>query len=154
FGFVGYDKVVSVGINGKMTEVCAAMGLTGLESLDEFIASNRSNYKEYVAALADVEGVHLEPFDEHEASNYQYIVLDIDEATAGLSRDALAQVLWAENVLARRYFYPGCHRAEPYHSLYPSAGDLLPITERTLERVLTVPTGTAVTVMDVRRICE
>jgi len=32
FGFTGYDDVVSVGTNGKMSEISAAMGLTGLES--------------------------------------------------------------------------------------------------------------------------
>jgi dTDP-4-amino-4,6-dideoxygalactose transaminase len=154
FGFAGYDKVVSIGINGKMTEVCAAMGLTGLESLDEFIAANRRNYIEYVAALADLEGAQVARFDDGEAGNYQYIVLEIDEATGGLTRDTLAQVLWAENVLARRYFYPGCHRMEPYRSLYPAAGERLAVTERALDRVLTVPTGTAVTPVDVRRICD
>ena len=154
FGFAGHDKVVDVGINGKMTEVCAAMGLTGLESLEGVIASNRRNYNAYDAALTEVEGVQLSRYDEDEAGNYQYVVLEIDEATAGLSRDTLAQILWAENVLARRYFYPGCHRMEPYRSLYPSAGEMLPVTERVLQRVLTLPTGTAVTSGDVWHICE
>jgi dTDP-4-amino-4,6-dideoxygalactose transaminase len=154
FGFAGYDQVVDLGINGKMTEVCAAMGLTSLESLDAFIASNRRNYKEYDAALDEIAGVRLSPFDEGERSNYQYIVVEVDEAAAGLSRDALVRILWAENVLARRYFYPGCHRMEPYQSLYPTASEMLPVTERVLERVLTLPTGTAVTPEDVQRVCE
>ena len=47
FGFAGYDKVVSVGTNGKMTEVAAAMGLTSLESFDEFVATNHRNYNLY-----------------------------------------------------------------------------------------------------------
>ena len=51
-------------------------------------------------------------------------------------------MLWAENVLARRYFYPGCHRMEPYRSYFPHARLLLPETERITGRVLTLPTGT------------
>ena len=47
FGFAGYDNVVSIGTNGKMNEVSAAMGLTGLEALDDFIATNRAHYEQY-----------------------------------------------------------------------------------------------------------
>ena len=45
FGFVAYDQVASIGTNGKMSEVSAAMGLTNLESIDDFIAINRRNHK-------------------------------------------------------------------------------------------------------------
>ena len=48
-------------------------------------------------------------------------------SVCGISRDELVQILQAENVLARRYFYPGCHRMEPYRSYYPHARLLLPI---------------------------
>jgi dTDP-4-amino-4,6-dideoxygalactose transaminase len=47
FGFAGYDNVIYIGTNGKMNEVCAAMGLTSLESLDEFVAINERNYEQY-----------------------------------------------------------------------------------------------------------
>ena len=40
------------------------------------------------------------------------------------------KILHAENVIARRYFYPGCHRMEPYKSLFPNAGLVLPETEK------------------------
>jgi dTDP-4-amino-4,6-dideoxygalactose transaminase len=154
FGFAGYDEVVYVGINGKMSEVSAAMGLTGLDCLDDFIRANRENYREYQTQLADLKGVRLLPFDESEKSNYQYIVAEVDEAVTEISRDQLVEILWAENVRARRYFYPGCHRMEPYRSLYPWAGKLLPRTELALERVMTLPTGTAVSKKDVQQICR
>ena len=109
FGFAGYDDVVYLGTNGKMSEVQAAMGLTGLESLDEFIACNRRNHERYRAALAGLAGVRLMERDGTERHNFQYIVLEVDESAA-LSRDELLRVLWAENVVARRYFHPGCHR--------------------------------------------
>ena len=53
FGFAGYDNVIYVGTNGKMSEVSAAMGLTGLESLDEFIATNLHNYEAYRTGLQE-----------------------------------------------------------------------------------------------------
>src|ERR1700720_4483803 len=46
-GFSGYDRVIYIGTNGKMTEVCAAMGLTSLESVETFIDTNRRNYRQY-----------------------------------------------------------------------------------------------------------
>lgn len=151
FGFADYDEVSSIGTNGKMTEVAAAMGLTSLESLHEFAAVNRRNHAAYRAGLAEIPGVELIGYDSNERNNWQYVVVEVDEA-AGLSRDELQRVLWAENVLARRYFYPGCHRSEPYRSLQPDAGLALPRAERLALSVLTLPTGTSIDVGAVRTI--
>jgi dTDP-4-amino-4,6-dideoxygalactose transaminase len=153
FGFAGYDRVVYIGTNGKMQELSAALGLTNLDSLDEFLEANRRNDQAYRAGLACTPGIRLLRHAEDERHNFQYVVAEVDEAGAGISRDELLEVLWAENVLARRYFYPGCHRMEPYRSYFPNAGLLLPETERLAERVLVLPTGTSVAGDDVRRIC-
>ena len=153
FGFAGYDEVIYIGTNGKMNEASAAMGLTGLESMAEFIAANQRNYKQYHREMGAIPGIKLVSYDEAEKCNYQYIVLEVDDAAAGITRDQLQKVLWAENVLARRYFFPGCHRMEPYRSRYPDAGLLLPETERLARRVLCLPTGTSVTVGDVEAVC-
>jgi dTDP-4-amino-4,6-dideoxygalactose transaminase len=142
FGFSGYDNVVYIGTNGKMSEVSAAMGLTSLESMDEIIAINRRNYELYRKALDGIPGIGLIDYDHREKCNYQYIVLEISESTAGIGRDDLLRILWAENVIARRYFYPGCHRMEPYRSYYPHAGLMLPATNALVKRVLLLPTGT------------
>src|SRR5439155_27059854 len=83
FGFSGYDNVIYVGTNGKMPEVCAAMGLSSLESLEEIIAVNRRNYLAYRQGLARVPGLTLVEYDPSVQSNYQYVVLDVDEERAG-----------------------------------------------------------------------
>jgi dTDP-4-amino-4,6-dideoxygalactose transaminase len=153
FGFAGYDLVASIGTNAKMNEVSAAMGLTSFENLEQFVSTNYSNYK-YYQRLADLPGISLVTYDETEKCNYQYIVLEIDEAVTRISRDQLQEVLWAENVLARRYFYPGCHRVEPYRSRLLRANLSLPNTERLAERVLCLPTGTAVGSDSVEAICR
>ena len=144
FGFAGTDKVIYVGTNGKMNEISAAMGLTSLESLEEFVEINYQNYKLYQQALMGVPGVSLINYDEQEKCNYQYVILEINETTSGINRDQIAEILWAENVLARRYFYPGCHQMEPYRSYFPNAGLLLPETNKLSQKVLSLPTGTAV----------
>ncbi len=152
FGFTNYDQVDYVGTNGKMNEVSAAMGLTNLESLDDFIAANRGNYELYRSELAGIPGVSLIAYNEKERNNYQYVVVEVDEDLAGLSRDELLKVLHAENVLARRYFYPACHRMEPYRSYFPHAGLLLPETERLCTRTICLPTGTSVGRVEVQTI--
>jgi dTDP-4-amino-4,6-dideoxygalactose transaminase len=63
-------------------------------------------------------------------------------------RDDLVAVLCAENVFARRYFHPGCHRHPPYRDGAPA----MPVTEATSARVVTLPTGTAVSEDDVGRV--
>ncbi len=144
FGFAGEDNVCYIGTNGKMNEMSAAMGLNCLEALPAIVELNRRNYEQYRRELEGIRGIHLVTYDESERYNYQYVVLEIDEQTAGVSRDDLVAVLRAENVLARRYFYPGCHRMEPYRSYFPHAYLLLPDTEWVASRVICLPTGSAV----------
>ncbi|HNW06832.1 MAG TPA: DegT/DnrJ/EryC1/StrS family aminotransferase [Verrucomicrobiota bacterium] len=153
FGFAGYDRVIYLGVNGKMTEVCAAMGLTSLDSIDEIIALNRRNYLAYQEGLRAIPGVSLIHYDPAERNNYQYVVAEVDPDVAPLRRDELVSVLHAENVLARKYFWPGCHRMEPYRSLQPNSALLLPETERVAARVMVLPTGQAVTPEVIQTIC-
>ncbi len=154
FGFSGYDNVIYVGTNGKMTEVCAAMGLTSLESVSEFMAVNRRNHYAYRRGLDGIPGVTLMPYDEAQKANWQYVVLEADEGKTGLTRDELVEVLTAENILARRYFFPGCHRMEPYKSYFPHAALVLPETEKVCGRVIVLPNGTSVNEEGISRICE
>jgi dTDP-4-amino-4,6-dideoxygalactose transaminase len=153
FGFSGFDEVSSLGTNGKMSELPAAMGLTNLESLEEFVRISRANFKTYEEELKTIPGFSLLQYDEKDSPNYHYLVLEIDPVEIGLTRDQLLSVLQAENILARRYFYPGVHRMEFYRSNYPQEGLVLPETEAVAERVLVLPAGTGVTASDIRKIC-
>jgi dTDP-4-amino-4,6-dideoxygalactose transaminase len=154
FGFADYDTVIYIGTNGKMNEICAALGLTNLESVEEFVATNKANFDTYRECLGSVPGVSIVRYDPASTPNYQYVVLEIDAAEFGITRDELLKTLHAENVLARRYFFPGVHRMEPYRSHFPHASLLLPNTEALVGRVLHLPTGTGVTQADVRKICD
>jgi dTDP-4-amino-4,6-dideoxygalactose transaminase len=154
FGFTGYDRVEHVGRNGKMNEISAAVGLTGLDSLGDLMESNRRMHAEYRTHLSATPGIEVVDYNANEKNNYQYVVVEIDEDALGLNRDEMLAILHAENVLARRYFYPGCHRMEPYKSYFPNAGLVLPQTERMARRVMSLPTGSSVTAKDIRTICE
>jgi dTDP-4-amino-4,6-dideoxygalactose transaminase len=154
FGFLDYDDVVCLGINGKMNEISAAAGLTMLEQLDEIVAANLRNHRRYQAELEGLEGIRLVEHDDDQRNNYHYVVIEVDEGKAGISRNDLIYALDKEGIVARRYFYPGCHRMEPYRSLQPHAGLLLPETERLVERVMVLPSGTAIEERDVIRVCQ
>jgi dTDP-4-amino-4,6-dideoxygalactose transaminase len=152
FGFSGVDHVGSVGTNGKMTEIAAAMGLTSLEAFSTFKARGKSNFNAYRDELRSIPGLSVLDQLGDDGRNYHYIVVEVDETETGLSRDELCKALWLENVLARRYFYPGVHQMEPYRSLFPHAKLLLPRTERLTSRVMTLPNGMSIDVDDIKRI--
>lgn len=154
FGFAGYDNVIYIGMNGKMNEMSAAMGLTSLECFNEFVNVNRRNYMLYKEELEDIPGISLIAYNDEEKFNYQYIVLEIVPAVARISRDHLAAILIAENVFARRYFHPGCHRMEPYRTLYPNAGERLPVTNRLSSRFLSLPNGSVIGPEEVQKLGE
>ena len=153
FGFCGLDDVTHLGTNGKMNEFAAAMGLTVLEDLDAILAVNRANDECYRTELSSIPGLAFLPFEPAQRRNHQYIVVLVGTGAA-LTRDELMMVLHGENVLARRYFYPGCHRMQPYASATGPAADELPVTDEVASQVLLLPTGTAVSTDDIRRVCR
>jgi dTDP-4-amino-4,6-dideoxygalactose transaminase len=137
-----------------MSELSAAMGLSNLDHIDRFIGVNRANHGRYQEGLDGVPGVRLLQHDATDDRNWHNVVVEVDVEECGLPRDILLDVLRAENVLARRYFWPGCHRMEPYRSYFPNAGLLLPVTENVAARVVSLPTGSAVDGQDIDTICE
>lgn len=154
FGFSGYDQVDMLGINGKMSEVSAAMGITSLESMPDFIEANYQNYCVYQKQLQALPGIRFLAYDRTESSNYQYIVLEVDPSRIKITRDQLVKILIAENVIARRYFSPGCHRMQPYATQYPDAHLRLPVTEQLAQTVMTLPNGTSVSAENVQEISQ
>lgn len=153
FGFAGFDNVIHPGTNGKMVEVCAAMGLVNLDYIDTVIDSNRRNYVAYHEALSGIPGLSLLPYDQAERNNWQYVVLEVGPECAA-TRDEIVTELHHHNVLARKYFWPGCHQMKPYRDLQPDAGLMLPNTNKVAAQVIVMPTGTTLTGSDVERICE
>ena len=153
FGFTNYDQVEYLGINGKMNEVSAAMGLTNLEAIDEIVAANRANYLAYDSGLAKIPGVQLLQYPDDEQMNFQYVVIEVDPDRCPVTRDHLVGELHKRNVIARKYFWPGCHRMEPYRSLYPNSHLWLTETERLAARVIVLPTGQTISPETVALIC-
>ena len=111
FGFVDFDEVVYPGTNGKLTEICAAMGLVNLDSIDAFMARNRANHSAYGEVFGRSEQLHLCEYDSASTGNHQYVVVELSPSVSEC-RDNLVADLHAENVRARKYFWPGCQHGE------------------------------------------
>ncbi len=154
FGFQGEDNVVYYGTNGKMSEISAAMGLTSLQAMSEFINTNQENYQAYTQKLSQIAGITVALFDEKEKQNYQYIIAFIDESKTKLHRNTLQKVLKAENIYARRYFNPGCHRMPIYAKDKTEVELTLPVTDNMAQKVLSLPTGTGVTLEEITIISD
>jgi len=141
FGFKGYDNVIHPGTNGKMIEVCAAMGLANLDAFGEIVATNQRNHTAYKQALAGIPRISVLDYDLSERNSHHYVVIEIGDECAA-SRDEIIVALHAENVLARKYFWPGCHAMKPYRDLFPHTGFMLSNTKTIAGRVIVLPTGT------------
>jgi dTDP-4-amino-4,6-dideoxyglucose len=151
FGFAEPLDSVMVGGNAKLNEVSAAIGLSQLDGLDELATVNRSRYELYRRELRGVQGVQVVEYPELERSNYHYVSIEVDAEEAGIGRDALLALLLAENVIARPYFSPPCHLSGAYDDV-PARG--LEETERMARRTLALPTGPALSLDDVRTVCD
>jgi len=136
FGFRGQANVVSEGINGKMSEVHAAMGILSLRELEAQVAHNREEYKRYMDGLEPIPDLSLG----YTGKNFHCVPVLVSPSCP-LTRDELVTILLKEGILARRYFYPGCHKGEPYRTLYPELH--LPNTEVLCDSILILPNHSA-----------
>lgn len=151
-------EVVQEGVNGKMTEICAAMGITNLREIENFLTTNRENLQAYKEGLDHIPFIRLigsssESNNDRFDLNHHYVAVEIMNDFP-LSRDDLMEKMRAENVLVRRYFWPGCHRSEPYQSFLQNKKGTLPITESILERILLLPTGNTINTETIKCVLE
>ncbi|MDR1520193.1 MAG: DegT/DnrJ/EryC1/StrS family aminotransferase [Planctomycetota bacterium] len=139
FGFSRPFDACGCGINAKMSEISAAFALASLPFLDRRRRGLGEVHAAYRRELADVPGLRIHPVDRLGRNNYRYFALFVDESAFGLSRDGLLEALRLENVLARHYFYPGCHRMGYYQDRLPRPE--LPATDRALAAIMALPTS-------------
>ena len=139
FGFAGEIKVVSPGINGKMNEFQAALGLLQLKYVEENIRKRKEIAKYYRQMLQDIEGIRI--FDDIKIinHNYSYFPILIDEDKFGKSRDNIYELLKKHNIYSRKYFYPLITKFNPYRSMKSARPEFLPIAEKIAKQVLCLP---------------
>ena len=139
FGIKNESEVLMPGINGKLNEVQAAVGLVVLSCVEEERAKREQMIAAYKECLGDVAGISFLPVLPHVKSNGQYMVVRFCEEKFGKSRDEVYDTLREFNVFTRKYFYPLCSDFVCYRNL-PSAGEAnLPIARRVVEEVMSLP---------------
>lgn len=139
FGFQNETTIVAPGINGKMNEFQAALGLIQLS----YFEKNRSRSKEihdiYVQRLKEVKGIRLPKPDPEVKHNYSYFPVFVDQNTFPISRDALYHELRDHGIHSRRYFYPLTSNIEIF-SRFPSADKKnLAVANRIADEVICLP---------------
>ena len=152
FGINGPEKVEYVGINAKMNEFAAAMGLCNLKHVDCEIEKRGKVYNRYVERLSNIDGITISKKQDKVTENYAYFPVIFDKEIFGKSRDEVMDELMQENIFTRKYFYPLINDYDCYKDKYNSKDT--PIAKRISDNVLTIPMYANLSLKDVDRICD
>ena len=139
FGFRGETRVVAPGINAKMNELQAAMGLLQLRYIDSNIEKRKKLSIEYRERLKHISGISFLDDMSSVKHCYSYFPVFIDEDIYGMSRDLLYEKLKSHNIHGRRYFYPLITQFPTYRNLESALTGKLPVAEKIAEQVICLP---------------
>ena len=153
FGISSEEEVTMPGINGKMNEIQAALGLVNLRLLDAEREKRKRIVETYRSCLSSIEGVTITELPSNIVNSYQYFVIRVNRARFGVSRDEVYARLRQFNVFARKYFYPLCSDYPCYRDLPSTAPADLPVAQKVVSEVLCLPLYGDLPVSSVERIC-
>lgn len=153
FGIQDEEHVVMAGINGKMNEVQAAIGLINLQYVDQEIANRKKLTQIYREELDTVSGIKLPIIFENVKQNYQYFVIRINEKCYGFSRNYVYEKLKEYNIYSRKYFYPLCSDYACYREIESANRVNLANAVSVGDECLSLPLYGALDADDVRKIC-
>ncbi|WP_337589394.1 DegT/DnrJ/EryC1/StrS family aminotransferase [Paenibacillus contaminans] len=152
FGIKSEVLVEGVGLNAKMNEFQAAMGICNLRHLTEEISKRKTVVEKYRNRLSGVNGIKIMHDVEGVQSNYSYFPAVFDELAFGFTRNEIYDRLKQNNIFARKYFYP---LTNTFHC-YPEQYDVnnTPVARHVAKRVLTLPLYADLDLEDVDKICD
>lgn len=153
FGFADETTVIAPGINGKMNEFSAALGLVQLDHFSSVIAHRRTIDEQYRKLLENQPGIHCPKFDITPKRNYSYFPVLVGD-NYPVSRDELYERLKARNIFSRRYFYPLISNFPTYRGLPSSQTSNLPVANRIANQILCLPIHAGVSLKDVEEIAS
>lgn len=135
FGIVGEASAHNVGLNGKLSEVHAAVGLASLPHLDEVLLARAAVARRYRDRLGRVQGIHLPEPSAGATQNFSYFPVLVGPDFP-VSRDALQERLKEKGILSRRYFHPLIPDMEAYQA---GPRPDVPVARRVSSQVLCLP---------------
>ena len=139
FGFAGETKVIAPGINAKMNELQAALGLLQLKRVEADISKRKEIAEQYRKELRDMQGITVLEDIAGVQHNYSYFPILVDSSKYGKSRDELYNYLKEHNIYSRRYFYPLISNFSMYRTLDSAHPDKLSIANKIAEQVICLP---------------
>ncbi len=154
FGIKNEAEVVMPGINGKMSELQAALGRVVLRHVATERARRAALRTVYEQRLADLPGLRLLRMPEGVTDSLQYLVLRVNEAEAGVGRDLLHERLKRFNLVTRKYFHPLCSDYSCYRHLPSARPENLPNAYRVAGEVMTLPLFGALREDEVHQACD
>lgn len=145
FGIENEDCVSTVGINGKMSELHAAIGLLNLEKYEEERSARSGLRIAYDRIIDRFPGLTKQIRQSHVRHSEQYYMIRVDPIAFGATRDDVYTNLKDRQIFARKYFSPictdfDCYRGETIHSIHDR-----PMAERVKDMVLCLPFHSGVT---------
>ncbi len=154
FGFAGETEVVAPGINSKMDEIRAALGLLNLKQVDAAIEKRHQVAVKYREALRNVKGIRF--FDDMPGvkHNYSYFPIFVNAEEYGMTRDELYFKMRDQDVYGRRYFYPLISTFSTYCGLESARTENLPNATRIANEVICLPMHHGLNDEDMGRILE
>lgn len=152
FGFAGETKVMAPGINSKMNEMQAALGLLQLKHHNENINKRKFISETYRKELVAVNGISVLPMPEHTDSNYAYFPIFVDGEEYGLNRDTLYERLKENGFFGRRYFYPLISEFPMYKGLESADPKNIPVANKVADQVICLPIYPALEIKKVKEI--
>ncbi len=154
FGIKNEFEVVMPGINGKMSELQAALGLAVLDRLEQEQAARRRVAALYKARLGNARGLSIVEIPENVKNSHQYFIVRISADNPAKNRDHVYSGLKKFNIFTRKYFYPLCSEYSCYRQLPSASPSALPVAHRAAAEVLALPFYGALGDEDVHRICD
>jgi len=153
FGIVDEVTVVAPGINGKMSEFNAALGLLQLQHIDTALQQRSEVDQRYRQHFREIAGIACLPAAADLRHNYSYFPVVVNKDFP-LTRDQLYSRLRDEGIYARRYFYPLISAFPMYRGLASAAPANLPVATSAAQRILCLPIYAGLPVADQMRVID
>jgi dTDP-4-amino-4,6-dideoxygalactose transaminase len=138
FGIKNEEEVVDIGINGKMNEIQAAIGLLNLKLFKEEQLKRKEIKKLYLNKLQGIDNIRIPVMPKNTTDSFQYFPIVIEDDFP-ISRDDIYNELKKHNIFARKYFYPICSDYKDYKGLESSSVTNLPVANDLKHKVLCLP---------------
>ena len=139
YGDLGAYNPDWVGLNARMSEFNAALAIAGLPLMEEKIKRRNFVANTYTEMLSGLPGVRFQSVDPRDVHTFKDYSIHVTPEAFGMTRDALATALLAENIETKKYFYPPLHKQDLYKQFYDPRRDDLSQTEYITESVLSLP---------------